>query len=415
MRGTLHDLRASRLLFIGVWVAYMATCMTRNTYSAAISAIVADGLFTKSATGVISAAFYLFYGGGQFIGGYLSDKISPIIILTIGMVGSAATNLAMSMSESYTVLLVAWSINGVCQFGVWPATLKIVAGMLHVDHRKKALQYISMCMCIGGVGSYLAAMVLLELSGWQSLFFFSSMFMTAVIVLWLIITLTVRRHLVTDRPPYTVKVKKQKKSAAENLHFVRLMATSGFFVLLIPSTLRCMLDNGVKSWVPTMMQESCGITADTSSLIMTLVVLINVSGVFIAGKLYPKYIKNVTVATAVLFMSAIPIFALILLIDMLPLVAVALLLIVSTTLMYSINQLINIEVPAAFSRYELTGTTAGIANAFGSFGVMLGNFVYGLIADASGWSAVVLTWVILAVVSALCCMAVAPLWKRFTM
>ena len=90
------------------------------------------------------------------------------------------------------------------------------------------------------------------------------------------------------------------------------------------------------------------------------------------------------------------------------------LLIAATTVMYGINQLLNIEVPAAFGKYERNGTIAGIMNSFGSYGVMLGNLLYGIIADASGWTAVIVTWIVLAAVSMVCCAAAVVLWRRFT-
>lgn len=57
---------------------------------------------------------------------------------------------------------------------------------------------------------------------------------------------------------------------------------------------------------------------------------------------------------------------------------------------------------------------AGIANAFGSFGVMLANFGYGFIAEYLDWNAVIVTWIILAAVSLLLTALSIPLWRRFT-
>jgi len=405
------------MLFIGLWIAYAVTCLTRNTYSAAISAIVNEGLFTKSATGTISAAFYLVYGAAQFAGGYLSDRISPAAIIMSGLAGSLVSNAVMASTENFTVMLIAWSFNGLCQFGVWPATLKIVTGVLMPEHRRKASMYISMCMCAGTVFSYFAAMILLKYFRWPSLFWLSDIIIVIVIVMWAVISSKAKPHLVTDLPAEEeVLVQKSSDASDSNktVPLTKLLALSGFFILIIPMTFRCMLDNGIKSWVPTMMMESYGITPDISSMIATIVVLINISGIYIARWFYPRYCKNVTVAVSLMFAVSLPIFFFLLYIGKIPIIISILLLVVSTTTMYSINQLMGIDIPAAFGKYNRTGTIAGIANAFGSFGITLSNFAYGFIAEHWGWTAVIVTWIVLAASSMICCLIAAPFWKRFT-
>jgi len=416
LRGYLDNIKISRILFIGVWIAYAVTCLTRNTYTAAIAAIVNEGLFDKSMTGVINASFYLFYGTAQFVGGYLSDRISPSTILMIGLGGSLVTNAVMASTESYTVMLIAWSINGICQFGVWPATLKIVSSVLHRDHREKAMVYISMCMCAGNVFSYFAAMILLKLFRWPSLFWMAVVILVGTIIMWASVSVKVRPHIIhTPDPSLAEKADLTDKTqnSTASMSVFAMMLSSGFLILVLPATFRCMLDNGAKSWVPTMMMESYGITPGTSSFIATLVVMINMSGVFLVKKLYPKYFGNLNVLAGTLFAVSLPLFAALMLIGKIPMLAAIVLLIASTTVMYAVNQLMGINIPAVFGKYGKTGTIAGILNAFGSFGIMLGNFVYGYIAENFGWTEVIISWMVLAAVSMVCCFAAAPLWKKF--
>lgn len=411
----LEDESASKLLFIGIWLVYMIACLTRNTYASAMSAIVGEGLFSKAAAGCVNAAFYLFYGSTQFPGGYLSDRISPFRILLIGLIGSLVCNAVMASTDRYIVILITWSVNGICQFGIWPATLKIITSVLKREHRKKASLYISICACTSGVLSYLAATLLLRRFRWPSLFVFSAILLAAVTVMWMVITAKVKPKLI-DAPSFE---KNTDRTACSNRAYIstptfKLMAISGFFLLLIPSTIRCLLDNSVKSWVPTMMMESYGITPDLSSMIAALMLLVNIGGIRISSRIYPRLNANVALVTGFFFLSAMPFFAMLLFIEKLPMWITVLLLFASTTAMYSINQLMNIEIPAAFASYNRTGTIAGINNAFGSFGIMLGNLLIGFIAEYNGWGAVIVSWIIFSILSLICCFAAAPLWKRFT-
>ena len=52
------------------FLVYLSTYLGRLNYSASITAILHEGDFTKSQTGVIGTAFFLAYGIGQFISGF---------------------------------------------------------------------------------------------------------------------------------------------------------------------------------------------------------------------------------------------------------------------------------------------------------------------------------------------------------
>ncbi len=54
----LENEKKSIFLFIFAWVLYAVIYMTKMCYNAAIASIVAEGLFTKSQTGAITAAFW---------------------------------------------------------------------------------------------------------------------------------------------------------------------------------------------------------------------------------------------------------------------------------------------------------------------------------------------------------------------
>ena len=85
-----------------------------------------------------------------------------------------------------------------------------------------------------------------------------------------------------------------------------------------------------------------------------------------------------------------------------------------TTFMTSASQLLNVILPAAFAKQGRTGTIAGILNAFGAFGCMLGSFVYGYTAEYFGWTTTAFLWVMLAVITIMFCLMALPLWNRFT-
>ena len=173
MNGYLDDEKTSWLAFLACFIAYTVISMTKNTYSTAIAAIVSEGLFSKANAGVINASFYLFYGMTQFLGGYLADRFSPFKIILIALFGSVFVNALMATSHSFISMLIVWSVNGVFQFGVWPAVVKVISSVLLYDHRRKAMVYSAFCFPAGTIISYLLAMGILKRWSWPMLFCFS--------------------------------------------------------------------------------------------------------------------------------------------------------------------------------------------------------------------------------------------------
>ena len=313
MNCKLKDEKTSRLAFFACFMAYAIINMTKNTYSAAIVAIVNEGLFSKSGVGVINAAFYLCYGLTQFFGGYLADRFSPFKMILICLVGSLLTNVAMAMSRSFPVMLIVWSLNGIAQFGVWPSIAKILSSVLLPEHRKKAMIYIAFCYPAGTIFSYLTAMMVLKSWSWPLLFWTSGIGLLLVTLFFLWAT----RHIEKNSTPAEIKLperdKSKKTSAKAPLPIKKLLFASGVFFLCVPAFVRCMLDIGLKSWVPTMIMETYGISPSFASLLTTVLVFINLFGVVLSSRLYPQYCKNIALAIGLFYLASLPLLLILLL------------------------------------------------------------------------------------------------------
>lgn len=411
--GHLENEKTSWLAFLACFVGYTIICMTKNTYSAAIAAIVETGLFTKASAGIINACFYFFYGVSQFVGGYLADRISPFKIILIGLLGSLLANAGMAVAHSFGMMLAIWSFNGVIQFGVWPAIVKILSSVLLKEHRSKAMAYISVCYPTGTILSYLAAMGVLKYRTWPALFVVSVIALLLAILFFLYVMHRVRTESVPSQP-----VSKQTEEKTEKkvpvLSAKSMLFSSGLILIFVPSLVRCMLDIGLKSWVPTMIMESYSISPSFASLLTTILLITNLFGIFIAVRLYPKYCKNLALAIGLLFLASLPLILLLLLNGKIMVVVIVLLLAIMTTFMTAAGHLLGINLPAAFGAYKKIGTVAGIINAFACFGCMLANFIYGYTAEYFGWNVTILIWAGIALLAFLFCLAAMPLWKRFT-
>ena len=413
MNGYLDDEKTSWLAFLACFIAYTMISMTKNTYSTAIAAIVSEGLFSKANAGVINASFYLFYGMTQFLGGYLADRFSPFKIILIALFGSVFVNALMATSHSFISMLIVWSVNGVFQFGVWPAVVKVISSVLLYDHRRKAMVYSAFCFPAGTIISYLLAMGILKRWSWPMLFWASAAILIPVAAFVIFVMKRVKAKLVPEES--NIKNGDQRKDNAETIPFTNIFFASGLFLICIPALVRCMLDIGLKTWVPTMIMESYGVSPSTSSMLTTVLIFLNLTGVFFTTWLYPKRCKSLPLAIGLFFLVSLPLLGLLLFNGTVSVMIIVLLLALMTTMMTAASQLLNVNLPAAFGAYKKIGMVAGISNAFGCFGCMLANYLYGFTAQAYGWTVTIMIWIALALIAFLFCILAMLLWNRFMM
>lgn len=412
MKEETNAQKASLWLFVACFLVYMILCMTKNAFGAAIAAIVEDGFMTKSQAGLINGSYYIFYGGGQLLFAKLVDRISPVKMIHMAMLGALVAMVGFMVTDSFVVMLILWSLSGLLQFASWPATIRIISQYLVPGFRGKAMTIIAFAYCAGATVNSLLVSLILKVSHWRTIFVFSALVIALSWVgFWLLsrITMPTLERLVEPAPGTVHEVKKHKRS-----HTWRVMLVSGIVLMILPGFVRAMLDTGAKTWVPTIMMESYGISPSFASLLATILMFINLSGVFLVNLLCPRVIKSEVAAMGLCFLIALPCLGLLTLIGKIPLFAAIILLTLITTLMYAGNQLMNIMMPAKFAGLNLTGGMASTLNAFACFGIVIANFGFGYLADLfQDWNAVIWVWAGMSVIGALFCFMAARFWTRF--
>ena len=407
--------KTSWILFFTCWIVYAVISMTRNAYSASIASIVSDGLLTKSQAGLVTAGFYLIFGISQILIASYTDRVSPIKLISITLVSAAVSCFAMAYVKNFYMLLAIWSFNGFAQFSFWPAVIRVIAEFMLNDQKKQGMLYISFAYCAGMVMNYLVAAVVLTVSDWRMLFIISAAALLIAYVLWKIVagkTVNVLNDFSKKEKERLSELELIKPEKSKELP-KNWMYASGILFLFVPAVSRSMMDSGVKTWVPTMMQECYGISSGFASLLVTVLVFVNLAGVFIVKFIYPRYIKNAVSAFGLCFFVSVPMTLVILFIGRIPIFVVLFLLTAITTLMYSGHQLQNVIIPAEFGAYNKTGTVASVINGVASFGSVISSYGYGYLAENFGWSATIISWVITLVLATMFCFMSSVKWGRF--
>jgi len=403
--------KASLALFAVCWLVYAIICMTKNAYSASIASIVEEGLFTKSRAGIINSGYYLFYGAAQLLLVKLVDRISPVKLINMALIGALISMVGFSLTDSYTVMLILWSITGLLQFAIWPAVVRILSQYLLPSHREKAMVYMAFAYCVGMLLNYAVASVVLKVSGWRTIFYIFIGVIVLTMVFWVV--MTKKTFDVLENALETGVEKRSNEEPTKKQGTWKIFLSSGIVIMLVPSLIRTMMDMGVKSWVPTMITENYEVSASFASVLTTILLLVNLAGIYIVNAVYPKYVKSEAVCFGLCFVIALPFTLLLLLIGKIPVGVIVLLLTLVTTFMYSGHQLINVIIPSKFAKMNLSGGVASLLNAVASFGAVISNFAYGYIAENYGWTATILVWCIMAFTALVFCFLSVKRWNRF--
>ena len=401
----LENKKRSRIFFLFLWLTYSIIYMTKNCFGAAMASIVAEGILTKSQTGLLSSVFYLVYALLQIPGGILADKYNPEKLLKFGLIGSAAVNLIIFLNHNYYVMLLAWSFNAVIQAPLWPAIFKIISSQLVRSDRNQMIFYISFTNSFGLAMGYVVAAFI---PSWQYNFLVS--------VIMLLICAIVLHILCGSMDPYMKPDKKEeiKKDSTGKVSSFRLLAISGFILLLPGVFLRTMIELGMKTFSPIMLMETySNISVSTGNLLNVLIILSGILGtVIMKFVLYPRLIKNEPAGICLMFFLALPFAVILKMIGTIP-VSYAVFSFCIISVLLTATHLMVTYYNLYFVPYRKNGLAAGINNAAASFGMVLESYGFVRIAEKYSWNAVTGLWIIMLITAIVFTLLAIPLSIKF--
>ncbi len=141
---------------------------------------------TGTQVGTIRASLKLTYAIGQLINGQLSEKISPRILLAVGMLGSAALNVVFGLSAGFVSLLVIWAANGYFQSLGWTPCMRVVGNWVPVHRRGKAIGIIGTGYQVTAAVTFVVSGLAVRWLGWRYALFIPAAMLTATAIFMLV-------------------------------------------------------------------------------------------------------------------------------------------------------------------------------------------------------------------------------------
>ncbi|ASK64113.1 MFS transporter [Virgibacillus phasianinus] len=230
--------------------------------SFAMSMIIAHFNIDLATGGFISSITNIGMLAGGVIFGILADKFGRVRIFTYSIllfaIGTALTGLATNIEQVYVYRFIA----GLGAGGEYGIGMALVAEAWPKNKQGRASSYVSLGAQYGVILAALLSAMILPFFGWRALFF--------VGLIPVIFAFIVRRNL--DESPEWVSAQQQKKlvNVKEKGRLIQLFdtprATATTISLAFMATVQIAGYNGLMIWLPSMLQQSQGLSVSSSAI-----------------------------------------------------------------------------------------------------------------------------------------------------
>lgn len=219
---------------------------------------------------------------GGLIFGVLADRYNKFNVLKLTIViFSVATGLIF-FTENITSLYFMRFIAGIGVGGEYGVAISIMAGIVPTDKMGRVSSLNGIVGQLGSIASALLASLIAPLFGWRGLFLFG--LLPIVLVLWM--HLAIDQETITDRGA-NLQEKEAAKPSIKELFATKTLAHQSV-ALMIMTTVQIAGYFGLMNWLPTMMQQSLGIQADSNIWMVTTIIGMCI-GMLVFGNVLDKF------------------------------------------------------------------------------------------------------------------------------
>lgn len=272
-----------------LWLTYGAFYFCRQNLAAAVPGMQLSpsegGLgLTSGDTGWILASLKIAYGIGQLLNGQLAERVSPRLLLAIGMFVSAALNVLFGFGTSFYFLLFVWATNGYCQSLGWPPTVRVVSNWVPVLRRGKAIGIIGAGYQVTGALTFFIAGQSAEFLGWRGALYVPACLLAAAGVFMLVFLRerpTTATAPTSDGASPTIAVAETDSSWVTNILLTLSNPTLWVFGLVLGLTNACRY--GFVDWGVSHLMSVQSVGVGSATLKYVVLPMGGIAGSFLAG------------------------------------------------------------------------------------------------------------------------------------
>lgn len=379
-------------------LTYMVSYITRINYGAVVSEIENATGYSKQLLSIALTGSFVTYGVGQIFSGILGDKLSPKKLVMFGLFVTVLMNLLIPFCASAYLLAIVWSINGLAQSFMWPPIVKIMLSLMTKTEYDRAVVKVSWGSSIGTILVYVLSPVIISLSSWKGVFFFSAFMGILMMIAWQ-----------SFCPRVNVAVRTEK-IGTENSG--AKFFTPVFVILAVAIIICGMLRDGVQTWTPSLISESFNLSSGSGILSGALLPVFSMICYEVSSVLYRKKFDNpVTCAGIIFLVGALSSLMLKYTLNVSPALSVISIALLNGT-MHGVNLMFTCFLPSYYAGTGKVSTIAGLLNSFVYIGSAVSTYGIAYLTENYGWSFTVMVWLALAVLGMTLCFVFAGINKN---
>ena len=406
----LTDSKAVKKLSYLFMFTYMISYITRINYGAIISEMEQATSFSKSMLSMAITGSFITYGIGQIISGILGDKFKPQNIILCGLTLNTAMNLAMPLTDDFTLRSIIWFINGFAQSMLWPPLVRIMAETMDSKTYNKVCTNVNVAGISGTILLYITASAIwIRYFSWKYVFFSSALVSGIIAVIWVIGFSKATKDTDLFR---TVKSRSNGEKKQNTLS-AKALLMSGFLLIALAIICQGALRDGITDWVPSFIINTFSLESGSAILKSVIIPVFSVISLKLVGIINGKFVKDEVKAGTITFFAGTLGCLLLLFIykenQYVTLILAALI----TCLMHGVNYFLICIVPARFEKYNAVSTMSGIINSLTYVGSAAATYGFGAVSDSFGWNTVLIAWIVVAVIGTVAGLLAIKPWRRF--
>ncbi len=389
-----------------LWATYGSFYLCRTNLSAALPGIESEFGYSKTDMASVLISLKIAYGIGQLVNGQLAERVSPRLMLSIGMFASIALNLIFGAGASIWFFAFVWAMNGYSQSMGWTPTMKVAANWLPAAIRGRSIGLIGTGYMVGASMSYLLSGWAVDRWGWQGALYAPSIVLFVSCVHMLVL---LRVAPATGAETMVTQIERTRLPFCETLRLT--LTNRDLWLLAVALGLLNACRYGYLDWGISLINEVQGGSVGKSAIKFAILPAGGILGSLGAGWLTDRWFggRRAPVICGMLVALALLTLLFKTVVTSGTTATVVVLFFIGVTI-YGPQVLLVGTAPTDLAKSGAVASAVGFVNFMGYMGASAGDWFTANVADSErGWDGVYWLWASWALVAAGC---VAMLWNR---
>jgi sugar phosphate permease len=403
-----------RRIFGITWITYAGFYLCRKNLSIALPALHGSGTLGTIQLANIVFGYSLLYAMGQFVFGFLSDRIGPRRVVGAGLLLVVASNLLMGLHASLLWLLIFACLNGAGQATGWSGLVKVMASWFRGANRGVVMAWWGTNYVFGGFLATTFATwsvtqhILFPQLGWKRGFLFPALVLLLITLVFL--------WRVEDAPgqPAPASSSQADKSptgreSAGWSDLAVLLRTPSLWMVGSAYFFLEMCRYALMFWLPLYLVDHLKYSLQVSGYISSLYELVGIAGAVIAGYVSDHFTQSRRAPVSAVMLGGLGIVMLLEpTLAKCGLLGIATAISLAGVLSYGPDTLLSGAAAQDVGGVKAAGSAAGLIDGIGHLGALLSPYVVVFVSKLYGWDRLFLVFALAAFVAGA---VLLPIWN----